>query len=101
MELLSSPAAMLTFVLFLFNRKEVKVFKGSKKQEQEKGTHLQRHLKELEVFFFLVVFKLNFFRMGTCEFLANLSCFVLIFVAARGYEDGGVSRTTNQHPSAR
>lgn len=43
---------MLTFVLFLFNRKEVKVFKGSKKQEQEKGTHLQRHLKELEVFFF-------------------------------------------------
>lgn len=43
---------MLTFVLFLFNRKEVKVFKGSKKQEQEKGTHLQRHLKELRFFFF-------------------------------------------------
>jgi len=77
-ELLSSPAAVLTFVLFLLNRKEVKVFKGSKKQEQEKGMHLQRQLKELEVF--LVVFKLNFFRMGTREFLDNLSRFVLIFV---------------------
>lgn len=66
---------MLTFVLFLFNRKEVEVFKGSKKQEQEKGMCLYRQLKELEVF--LVVFKLNVFRMGTCEFLDNLSCFVL------------------------
>lgn len=32
-----SRAAFLTSVLFLLNRKEVKVFKRSKKQEQEKG----------------------------------------------------------------
>lgn len=54
----------LTLVVFLFNRKEVKIFKRSKKQEQEKGMGLQRQLTMLEV---SVVFRLRFFQMGTCS----------------------------------
>lgn len=51
----------LTLVVFFFNRKEVKIFKRSKKQEQEKGMWLQRQPPMLEV---SVVFRLRFFSDG-------------------------------------